>query len=327
MDAILLFIEQHSAYISFMLVALCSFFFSLPKDLNPLSAFSVIFQQIAKKVNLDTRSDGYKRLASIFAFCIIYFPLALIISQLYIVAYKPAVIDIVILYLLLSWHDRVHIYEEIFAELQSKNLARAKLLLDDLTLRDTKPLSLVGTNKAIIESLILHLTNSWFSVIFWYLVTGIYGALFYQLMSICAQQWNCKQQQFEVLGKIPSIITQILQLPIHIILSFTFSLYDRPIRTLFTKFKQSIHWHHFSSGLLLSSFALSLHIQLGGVRMYESDKVTYTNLGSSKAPNVEAVGLSIQRITLSAWFWLICITGYEFLPNIVEYFSNPYTYQ
>jgi adenosylcobinamide-phosphate synthase len=104
METALAFIELHSAYLSFMLVALCSFFFSLPKDLNPLSAFAVIFQQIARKVNLDTRSDSYKRLASILSFTIIFSPLALIISQLYIVAFKPLTIDIIILYVLLSWH-------------------------------------------------------------------------------------------------------------------------------------------------------------------------------------------------------------------------------
>ena len=135
MDATLLLFEQHSIYFSFMLVAVCSFFFSLPKDLNPLSAFAIIFQQIAKKVNLETRSDSYKRLASIFSFTIIFCPLALIISQLYIVAFKPVAIDIIVLYVLLSWHDRMHIYQQISAELQSKNLPKAKLLLADLNLK------------------------------------------------------------------------------------------------------------------------------------------------------------------------------------------------
>ena len=326
MDVTLLVLKQHSVYFSFMLVALCSFFFSLPKDLNPLSAIQIIFQQIAKKVNLEGRSDSYKRLASIFSFAIIFCPLALIISQLYILAFKPIVIDILILYVLLAWHEKMTLYQQISHDLQSKNLAKAKLLLADLTLRETKPLSLVGVNKASIESLVLHAANSWFSVVFWYLMTGIYGALFYQLMSICAQQWNCKLEQYQALGKIPSIITQVMQLPIHILLSFTFSFYDRPIRTLFTKFKQSIHWHHFSSGLLLSSFALSLQIQLGGVRMYDSEKVTYSNLGMLKSPRVEDVGLAIQRVALSAWFWLICISGYEFLPSILSYFSGAYNY-
>jgi len=326
MDAAFLLLEQHSVYFSVMLVALCSFFFSLPKDLNPLSAFAVIFQQISKRVNLETRSDSYKRLASILSFTIIFSPLALIISQLYIVAFQPIAIDIIVLYVLLSWHDRMHVYQQINTELQSKNLPKAKLLLADLTLRDTKPLSLVGINKATIESLVLHMSNSWFTVVFWYLTTGIYGALFYQLMSICSQQWNCKQEKHQVLGKIPSIIVQTLQLPVHILLSFTFSFYDRPIRTLLAKFKQSIHWHHFSSGLLLSSFALSLQIQLGGVRMYESEKVTYSNLGFNKAPSVDVINLAIQRITLTAWFWLICITGYEFLPSILAYFGGAYNY-
>jgi adenosylcobinamide-phosphate synthase len=326
METALAFIELHSAYLSFMLVALCSFFFSLPKDLNPLSAFAVIFQQIARKVNLDTRSDSYKRLASILSFTIIFSPLALIISQLYIVAFKPLTIDIIILYVLLSWHERMYIYQQISIDLQAKNLPKAKLLLSELTLRDTKPLSQIGTNKAIIESLVLHMANSWFAVVFWYLATDIYGALFYQLMNICAQQWNCKHEKYDVLGKIPSIIVQILQLPVHILLSFTFSLYDRPIRTLFRRFRQSIDWHHFSSGLLLSSFALSLHIQLGGVRMYESDKVAYTNLGMNTPPNVATIDLAIQRIALSAWFWLACITGYEFLPTLIEYFSGASPY-
>ena len=49
--------------------------------------------------------------------------------------------------------------------------------------------------------------------------------------------------------------------------------------------------------------------------MYESEKVTYSNLGSNKPPKVDVINLAIQRITLTAWFWLICITGYEFLPK------------
>jgi len=324
MDVALLVFKQHSVYFSFMLVALCSFFFSLPKDLNPLSAIEIIFQQIAKKVNLEARSDSYKRLASIFSFAIIFCPLALIISQLYILAFQPIVIDILVLYVLLSWHAKMTIYQQVNQALQLKNLAKAKLLLTELTLRETKPLSLVGINKATIESLVLQAANSWFSVVFWYLMTGIYGALFYQLIHICAQQWNCKLAPFQALGKIPSVTTQILQLPIHILLSFTFSFYGKPIRTLFTKFKQSVHWHHFSSGLLLSSFALSLQIQLGGVRMYEGEKVIYSNLGMKRTPQVQDVGLAIQRVALSAWFWLICISGYEFLPDILSYFSGAY---
>tara|TARA_R110001592_G_scaffold107818_7_gene301651 strand:- start:1341 stop:2315 length:975 start_codon:yes stop_codon:yes gene_type:complete len=322
-DALAL-MEQHSVYFSFMFAALCSFFFSLPTDLNPISAFALIFQEIGKKVNLPERSDGYKRLASFLAFSLIFFPIVLIISQLYLVAFKPFVIDIVVIFVLLSWHDKIQLYNQINYDLQQNNLAKAKLLLSPLTLRDTKPLSLLGTNKAVIESLVLHLTNGWFAVLFWYLVGGIYAALFYQLIFICAQQWNCKLPRYKALGQIPSIITIILQLPVHLLLSFTFSLYDRPIAGIITKFKHSIDWHHFSSGLLLSSFALSIQTQLGGVRLYESEKVTYASIGFNKQPTADRVTLAIQRLILSAWFWLICISLYEFFPKIVAYFNGTY---
>jgi adenosylcobinamide-phosphate synthase len=322
MQDIWLILEQHGTYFGFMFAALCSFFFSLPSDLNPLSAFALIFQQIASKVNLAERSDGYKRLASLLGFSLIFFPIVLIISQLYLVAFNPFVIDLIIIFVLLSWHDKVQVYQKISLHLQHNNLPIAKLLLDPLTLRDTKPLSLLGTNKAVIESLALNLANGWFAVIFWYLCTGIYGALFYQLMHICSRQWNHKLAQYQMLGQIPGLITQLLQFPVHILVSFTFSLYDKPIENLVSKFKQSVDWHHFSSGLLLSSFALSLKTQLGGVRLYDTEKVTYANLGTNTAPTIDRVTLALQRVSLSAWFWLICITGHEFLPHIIERFAG-----
>lgn len=325
MTAWLTLVEQHSAYFSFMLAALCSFFFSLPKDLNPLSIFSLIFQQIAKKVNLPERTDGYKRLASLFTFTIIYCPIALIISQLYLVAFQPAAIDFILLFLLLSWHEKTHLFKLIIIDLKNNHLAGAKHKLSQLTLRNTKPLSLVGTNKATIEAMVLQLANSWFCVIFWYLVGGVYCALGYQLLAIMAQQWNYKLAIYQPLGEIPSLITKLMQFPVHLLLGFTFSLYDRPIKNLFVKLKQSANWHHFSSGLLLSSFAVSMHIQLGGVRIYAEEKITYANLGFNTAPTVEKVYLSLRRISLSAWFWLICITGSEFLPDLLSHFDGRYS--
>lgn len=319
------FIEQHSSYVAFMVAAICSFFFSLPKDLNPLSAIALIFQQIDKKVNLESRSDSYKRMASCFAFTLILAPIVLIMSQLYVVAFKPLIIDLMVLFILLSWHDKMHIYQQVNHHLKSNNLPRAKMLLSLLTLRDTRPLSLTGIKKATIESMVLQTANGWFCVIFWYLATGIYGALFYQLLYISAQQWNHKLPKYQALGYLPALITKLLQLPAHIILSFTFSLYDRPIKNLVKKFKQSVQWHHFSSGLLLSSFALSLQTQLGGVRIYDGAKVTYSQLGLEKASNdLEAVTVAKQRISLSAWFWLICISGYEFTPDLLAFLSSGY---
>ena len=90
------FIEQNSDYFSFLCVALFSFFTSLPKDLNPLSVVELIFQRIAKKVNLDDRSDSYKRIASILSLSLIYFPCILIISQLYNVVFQPAFLEMLL---------------------------------------------------------------------------------------------------------------------------------------------------------------------------------------------------------------------------------------
>ncbi|WP_022940037.1 cobalamin biosynthesis protein [Psychromonas hadalis] len=312
------FIAQYSTYFSLIGVALLSFFVSLPKDLNPLSAIELIFKQIAVKVNLDERSDGYKRLASLLSISLIYFPSMLIISQLYNIVYQPITIDILILFLLLSWHDKKQVYLQISHALKRNNLAQAKFKLASLTERDTKPLSLMGINKATIESMVLQLCASWFAVIFWYMLTGIYGALFYRTVQICAQTWNAKKNEFTALTSIPSFIYSALLFPVHILISFTFSLYDEPVKNIPKKFKQSLLWHHFSSGLMLSSFALSMQLELGGVRLYQNKKITYATLGCHSAPAIDKIELSLQRLSLSAWFWLFCFSGYTFFPLLIE---------
>jgi adenosylcobinamide-phosphate synthase len=322
MQFLLNVIEQYSDYFSFLLVALCSFLFSLPKDLNPLSVIELIFQQIAIKVNLDNRSDSYKRIASILSFSLIYFPCILIISQLYNIVFQPLLLEMLLLFLLLSWHDKKAVYLQIIAALKHNNLALAKYKLASLTQRETKPLSLMGINKATIESMALQLTASWFAIIFWYLLTGIYGALFYRIVQICAQQWNAKQLEYTTLTSIPTFIYSTMLFPVHLIMTFTFALYDKPLANIIKNFKQSIHWHHFSSGLMLSSFALSMQLELGGVRLYREQKVTYATLGCDGAPSIEQVEQSLQRLSLSAWFWLFCITSYTFFPLLLEFISH-----
>jgi len=321
MQELIGFIEENSDYFSFISVALFSFFTSLPKDLNPLSAVALMFQQIAEKVNREDRSDSYKRLASILSICLIYLPSILIISQLYNVVFESAFLEMLLLFLLLSWHDKKASYLQIFDALKRNNYAQAKFQLASLTQRNTKPLSLMGISKASIESMVLQLTCSWFAVLFWYLVSGIYGAIFYRTVQLCAQQWNAKDPAFTALSRIPSFIYSVMLFPVHLIVSFTFALYDKPLQNIPQKFKQSIAWHHFSSGLLLASFALSMQIELGGVRLYQENKVNYARLGYNKAPGVDKIEQSLQRLSLSAWFWLFCISGYHFAPLLLEFIT------
>jgi len=315
------FIEQYSDYFCFLAVALCSFLFSLPKDLNPLSVIELLFQQIAKKVNLDDRSDSYKRVASLLSISIVYLPCGVIISQLYNVVLKPMFLDMLLLFLLLSWHDKKLIYRQIIDAIRHNNLAIAKFKLATLTQRDTKPLTLTGVSKASIESMILQVAASWFAVVFWYLVGGIYTVLLYRIIQICAQQWNAKQSEFSALTSIPTFIYSAMLFPVHLLMTVTFAFYDKPLGNIIQNVKQSIQWHHLSSGLMLSSFALGMKIELGGIRLYQEQKITYSTMGIGKAPNVTKIEQSLQRLSLSAWFWLICISGYTFFPLILQFLT------
>ena len=293
---------------------------SAPKDINPINLLEIIFQQIVKKINLKNRTDSYKYTASILIILIIYLPLTLIIRQLHMIVHAPWVLNFAILFLLFSWHNEKHRYHLIFDALTRGKVAKAKYHLKQLTLRETKPLSAVGINKAAIESMLLQLALQWFSILFWYLVSGIYIALFYRIIQICAQQWNAKLDEFTAMTRIPTFIYCVMLFPVHLLLGFTFQFYGNPLVNFIPKFKQSIHWHHFSSGLMLASFALSLRIQIGGIRLYHDKKVNYNALGINKQPTVADIGQSLQRITLSAWLWLICFTGYQFLPQIMLLF-------
>lgn len=216
---------------------LCSFFISLPRDLNPVTAIELIFKQIAIKVNLPVRSDNYKRLASVFSVLLVLSPLALIISQLYKVVLTPWLLDFSLLFLMLSWHDKKRIYNTVYQRLLSNKETQSKFHLQQITLRETRPLSQLGVHKNTSEYLILQLCSTWFTVLFWYFVARIYGALFYRIMQICSQQWNAKIEEFKTISLLPRILYSVMLFPVHLLLSFTFLLYTDPIKYLIDALK------------------------------------------------------------------------------------------
>jgi len=70
---------------------------------------------------------------------------------------------------------------------------------------------------------------------------------------------------------------------------------------------------------MLASAAFSFQIQLGGIRIYKDKKVTFEKLGTDAPPQIPHIEQALQRMTLIAWFWIICFSIFTFLPEVLAF--------
>ena len=105
----------------------------------------------------------------------------------------------------------------------------AKKYLQKIMLRDCSKLSLMGVCKANSEAVAVGLFANWFSVMVWYMLLGIEGALIMQMVAVMNRSFSFKEKRTETFGifiykfeqalLVPSLIVYLLTMifSVHIV--------------------------------------------------------------------------------------------------------------
>ncbi len=237
------------------------------------SIFAIYCQQFALRVNKPNRSNSHKKIAGFIATTITWLPIIIILWLFESLIEVPWLWGSLLLYISLDKFQLNKIAQQEFQLLNSGNKHEAKKLIAPVTLRDTDQLSPVGISKSTIEMLILRKLQLQFCVGFYFLLFGPLAAVSYRLILELHHQWNIKRANHRAFGKFPHTVTALLQwLPSRLFLIFMFIISIRqPIRLLLRIVKQS--FFKLNNNVIVHFFALELGIKLGGVAMYDGEKL------------------------------------------------------
>ena len=276
-----------------------------PPHFHPTQFLTLLFTAVARKVNNPNRSHQQQLIAGNLAMIIMLGFCLIVAAVIQFVVIESSIFEWMLLLCLLQW-EQVKLPKVNLGNLEKQTITTQ---IQSRTLRDLEQLSLFGLHKASIESLCLRNSYQWFGVIFWYASIGIWAAIIYRLIQLMAHSWNSKLSTNHHFGRPAALVLQYLSAPVHLILGFTLRGLQRSTSSFAVLKKQANQWHHFSSGFLLSSFAYSLAIQLGGPRKYQGVMHRFSQLGHTEKVQRCDIQRAQHKLTLALCVWLCFITA------------------
>ncbi|KXO14039.1 Adenosylcobinamide-phosphate synthase [Moritella sp. JT01] len=283
-----------------------------PPRFHPTQLLNLFFSAIADKVNNAQRSQQQQYIAGNLALITMLGFILMITAVIQFIVIEPILFEFVLLLCLLQW-EKINLPKVNLGNLEKKTIISQ---IQPRTLRDLDQLSLLGVHKASIENLCLRNSYQWFTVIFWYISVGIWAAIIYRAIQLMAHNWNSKLPVNHQFGRPAAALLQLLASPAHLILACTLRSLQRATSPLSNLNQQAKQWHHFSTGFLLSSFAYSLAIQLGGPRKYQGSMRRFSQLGHTQPAQRDDIKRAQQKLTLALIIWLCFISAIYLLISI-----------
>ena len=276
----------------------------LPKGFK-ISALRPIFVGLSRKVNRPSSSDPQRSFAGFFLSLLILLVILFLVFTLDALSGFDNLVSLIVLIWVLDLkypQDRaIYVNRALHEGFKEK----AKNLLSDLVLRETSMLSPMGIAKAACEGAILRIFSGWFSVIVWYFIAGIEGAVLMQTINLLSQSYNYKLRGNHHFGQFIFRMHQLMiAIPAALLMVFLF-VSKNPIRHIahakegFNSFPAPI------SGLVLGAVGGSLNISLGGPRYYQGTIMRLPKLGGEHNPDDQSILYAMRKIRMCGLLLLV----------------------
>jgi adenosylcobinamide-phosphate synthase len=243
---------------------------------EPLTFFTFYCEKLSNKVNKDKNTSKQRQTAGLISIFITLTPLVIILWLFEAFVEAAWVWQGLLLYIALGQLNLSSTCEKIAKHVAAKNSFSAKQLLSPWVKRDTEQLSALGLCKTTIEMQLLRSIQTLFTIGFYFLLFGPLFAFAIRLLIEMHYSWNIKQDKFRFFGRpIATIVNFIEWLPCRLFASMLlFGTIGRNF-ILFSRLSQR-SFMKLNNGYALCILALSLDRQLGGVAMYQGNKLRRT---------------------------------------------------
>jgi len=276
--------------------------------------FRFYCHQLAKKVNKPKNSTKQQSVAGLIAAFITLVPIIIIIWLFEVFIEVAYLWQGLMLYIALGSLGLNDINKKLAQALVAKQTYLAKEILSPWVLRNTGNLSSLGLSKAAIEMQLLRTLQQMYVVSFIFLLAGPLSALAYRLLLEMHYCWNNKSPSFAYFGLyIQKIINLCQWLPVRLfsLLLLITTLGQNSL--LFWRLSKK-YIFQFNNSIAISLFALTLEVRLGGVAIYEKNKLRKESFNDlAKQPEPADIIHANKKLNKLMWISLLTISCFATL--------------
>lgn len=284
------------------ILALClDWLFGEPRRFHPLVGFGNLAVFIETKLNNSTSTPIKRFFMGLLANLLLLLPITIFsywVEQLHSIQFTASVLIV----MLCIGHKSLHEHTVPIAEALSNDAQEtARQLTSQIVSRDPETLNIP---KATIESILENGSDSVFAALFWFLIAGLPGIIFYRLANTLDAMWGYKTSRFLYFGRFSARLDDVLNYIPARLTALSYSVLGNS-KTAFTCwFNQAKHWESPNAGPVMAAGAGALQLELGGPAQYHGKWHQRPILGLGNEPAAEDISRSLRLIRHSCLLWL-----------------------
>lgn len=289
-------------------------FLGEPKKGHPLVIFGLWASAIEERLILPSHQPKiYQKIAGLCALSLAIIPITAIVYSLTRLPLVNELISPVILYLCIAPKSLWQHTQAIYQPLQKGQLAQARLAIAMIVSRETQKMDAQAIRKATIESTLENGADAIFAPIFWFVIAGPTGAILYRLSNTLDAMWGYKNQRYYYFGFAAARLDDLLNWVPARLTAFSYMLLGDTHKAWVCYRQQSPHCESPNAGVVMSTGAGALNVNLGGPAIYHGQLKNKPTLGTERIATNQDIHRANLLIILTILLWLSLISLGEIL--------------
>lgn len=276
---------------------------------HPLVGFGRIASTIERVMNRKPSALAWSRIVGLIAWAIVVLPFVLVAAW-FVMAVRGAsagwvmALDAIALYFAIgarSLHDHI---APIALALRDADLPRARALASRIVSRDLHDAGAEPIARAAVESALENGSDAIFAPLFWLVVAGAPGVVFYRLANTLDAMWGYRNARFTGFGWAAARIDDVLNWVPARLTAMSYALLGHTADALRCWRTQAPQWSSPNAGPVMASGAGSLRVQLGGTARYDGVDEARPPLGTGVRATAADITRALTLVSRTLWLWL-----------------------
>lgn len=279
------------------------------KKWHPLAGFGILAVHIEKWLILP--KDSGKRLQKInglLALLLAILPITAITFSISRIPLINELLSPLLLYLCIAPRSLIQHTLAVYQPLQAGNLHQARQAIALIVSRETHKMDEQAIRKAAIESTLENGADAVFAPVFWFVLLGPTGAVFYRLSNTLDAMWGYKNQRYYHFGYAAARLDDLLNWIPARLTALSYMLLGNTRQAWRCYRQQSPLCESPNAGVVMSAGAGSLDIKLGGAAIYHGQLKDKPILGTGRVAADQDIKRANLLIILTTLLWLALIS-------------------
>ena len=270
------------------------------KRWHPLVGFGALANAVERLLN----RGPLRRVSGLLAWALVVLPWVVLAFWGKRYDFLGWAIEALLLYLALGGRSLAEHAERVAADLSAGDLPAARQHVGWIVSRDTSELDESGVAKACVESTLENGNDAVFGVLFWFIMFGGAGAVFFRLANTLDAMWGYKTERFLRFGWAAARIDDVLNYLPARLTALSYALFGQTRLALACWWRQAARWESPNAGPVMSAGAGSLGLALGGAAIYHCQLEERPLLGAGRTPHGGDIPRALTLLRRSTALWL-----------------------